>query len=241
MVSKSPFGLLTVCNELFKQGIKTTKKSLKRFLKKLGYSYKRARAKIKKCDREAFEIAKKEIEELKDRVKNDNSSQLYFFDESSFSLTPNIPYGWSLKNETITLDSKRSNSLKVLGFLGLDNKLKSYTTKGIVNSDVVIKVFDDFIENLPKNSNTTIILDNASTHTSKLFKAKLKDWIKKGVTIYFLPPYSPELNRIEILWRFMKYHWINITDYASTQTLEDYIHRVLASYGKGKEFEINFG
>ena len=39
----------------------------------------------------------------------------------------------------------------------------------------------------------------------------------------------------------MKYHWINITDYESTKTLEDYIHRVLASYGKGSEFEINFG
>jgi len=56
-----------------------------------------------------------------------------------------------------------------------------------------------------------------------------------------LPPYTPELNRIEILWRFMKYHWINIADYASTQSLEEYIHQVLASYGKVKGFEINFG
>jgi hypothetical protein len=39
----------------------------------------------------------------------------------------------------------------------------------------------------------------------------------------------------------MKYHWINIPDYASTQTLEDYICRVLASYGKVDGFEINFG
>jgi transposase len=98
-----------------------------------------------------------------------------------------------------------------------------------------------FVANLPKKSTTIVILDNASTHTSKLFQTKIEEWKQKGLILYFLPPYAPELNRIEILWRFMKYHWIKISDYASTQTLKDYIHRVLAFYGKNKEFEINFG
>jgi hypothetical protein len=30
------------------------------------------------------------------------------------------------------------------------------------------------------------------------------DWQAKGLHIHFLSPYSPELNRIEILWRKMK-------------------------------------
>ncbi|CAA6812364.1 MAG: Unknown protein [uncultured Sulfurovum sp.] len=38
----------------------------------------------------------------------------------------------------------------------------------------------------------------------------------------------------------MKYHWIQIKDYASTLTLENYIHLVLANYGTGNKFEINF-
>jgi transposase len=33
---------------------------------------------------------------------------------------------------------------------------------------------------------------------------------KQGVTLYFLPPYSPELNRIEKLWHLMKYTWMNV-------------------------------
>ena len=241
MVSKTPFQLSTVCSQLLERGIKTTKKSLKRFLRSLGYSYKRARAKIMKCDKEAFEIAKQEIEHFKEEVEKDDSLHLYFFDESSFSLSPNIPYGWSQKNETITLEAKRSKALKVLGFLSLDNQLKSYTTTGTIDATFLIAVFDDFVENLPKESTTIVILDNAPTHTSKLFQAKIEEWEKRGLVLYFLPPYAPELNRIEILWKFMKYHWINIPDYASTQTLEDYIHRVLASYGNLEGFEINFG
>jgi hypothetical protein len=189
---------------LLEKGIEVTKKTLKRFLKSLGYSYKRARAKIKKQDDKKFQEAKKEIEHLKGEVAKDDSLNLYFFDESSFSLTPNIPYGWSPKNETIMLEATRSKSLKVLGFLGLDNQLKSYTTMGTIDALFVISIFDDFVEQLPKNTKTIVILDNAPTHTSKLFQAKIEKWKAQGLILYFLPTYSPELNRIEILWRFMK-------------------------------------
>ena len=92
-----------------------SKKSLKRFLKRLGYSYKRARVKITKFDRETFDKAEEEIEYLKEETTKNKNAELYFFDENSFSLTPNIPYGWSLKNETILLEGTRFKSLKALG------------------------------------------------------------------------------------------------------------------------------
>ena len=214
---------------------------MKKFLKKIGYSYKRARKSITKCDKEAFVKAQEEILLLTKEISEDKNQNLYFFDESSFSLTPNVPYGWSPKKETIEIESSRSASLKVLGFLGLDNQLKSYTTYSSVNSDFVIRVFDDFIDNLPKGEKTTVLLDNAPTHTSNLFQDKIQDWKERGLTLYFIPPYSPELNRIEILWRFMKYHWIEIRDYASVNSLKEYTHTVLCSYGVGKSYAINFG
>ena len=186
MVSKNPFQLSTVCSQLLEFGIKTTKKSLKRFLKSLGYSYKRARAKIMKCDKEAFKEAKKEIEHFKEEAEKDNSLHLYFFDESSFSLSPNIPYGWSQKNETITLEAKRSKALKVLGFLGLDNQLKSYTTTGSIDAVFLIKIFDDFVASLPKESTTIVILEGLPLEGTMLqpiplnsFKLKLKSGKKK--------------------------------------------------------------
>ena len=222
-------------------GIEVSKKSLKRFLRKLGYSYKRARASITKQDKDIVEKAKKEIEHFKDEVAKDDKLNLYYFDESSFSLSPNIPYGWSPKNETIMLEATRSKSLKVLGFLSLDNQLKAYTTTGTINSDIIIAIFDDFVENLVEGSRTMVILDNAPTHTSNAFQDKIEEWEKQGLILYFLPTYSPELNRIEILWRFMKYHWIEIKDYASFQSLENYIDDVLAQYGMVNGFEINFG
>ena len=54
----------------------------------------------------------------------------------------------------------------------------------------------------------TVILDNASINKSKA-NAHIINFLKtQGVTLYFLPPYSPELNKIEKLWRLMKRTWM---------------------------------
>ncbi len=46
----------------------------------------------------------------------------------------------------------------------------------------------------------TIILDNATIHHAKGIAHVVRMLQKQGITLYFLPPYSPELNRIEKLW-----------------------------------------
>jgi transposase len=47
-------------------------------------------------------------------------------------------------------------------------------------------------------------LDNGPIHKAKATLALFPEWAAKGLHIHFLSPYSPELNRIEILWRKMK-------------------------------------
>ena len=53
-----------------------------------------------------------------------------------------------------------------------------------------------------------LVMDNASIHTSAIFQDQLPKWEQQGLDIFYLPAYSPELNLIEILWRFMKYEVI---------------------------------
>lgn len=52
---------------------------------------------------------------------------------------------------------------------------------------------------------TVVILDNSPIHRSRMFMAKMKEWEEQDVLIFFLPPHSPELNLIEILWKRIKY------------------------------------
>ncbi|MBO0861095.1 MAG: transposase, partial [Chloracidobacterium sp.] len=53
-------------------------------------------------------------------------------------------------------------------------------------------------------------IDGASTHKSEEFQARLEEWEARGLYIYLLPAYRPELNLIEILWRMIKYDWLPI-------------------------------
>jgi transposase len=108
------------------------------------------------------------------------------------------------------------------------------TTK--VDTQVVIDFFDDFANKIIKN--TVVILDNASIHTSKLFKKQIQKWNKLGLQLLFLPPYSPELNKIEILWKHMKYHHHKINAYLSFENLYKHVENLLNSFGN--KYDINF-
>ena len=82
-------------------------------------------------------------------------------------------------------------------------------------------------------------MDQASVHKSAAIEAKIEDWKARHVEIFWLPPYSPELNLIEILWRFMKYEWIEFEAYESLEKLGQYLEKVLR--GVGENYVINFG
>jgi len=56
-------------------------------------------------------------------------------------------------------------------------------------------------------------------------KEKLAQWEEKGLFLFFLPTYSPHLNPIEILWRFIKYKWLNKKEYNSWNSLKKAIFK----------------
>jgi transposase len=143
----------------------------------------------------------------------------------------------AVKGETIPIESGGGRKrLNVLGFLSREQGLVAYTAEGTVNSDLVIACFDALSATL--NQKTVIVLDNSSFHTSSSFEAKIPEWKSKSLEIFYLPKYSPQLNLIEILWRFMKYEWIEWWAYKGWPYLVKYVETVICGYGT--EYEINF-
>ena len=184
-----------------------------------------------------YEKKKKELQELEAKALT-NEFDICYFDESGFNLTPNLPYAWSTIGKTISIPAKMSKNLNVLGFLNIHKQeLFASCTYDKVDSDVVIEHFNLFANDITKE--TVAVIDNASIHTSHKFKAMLKTWESQGLTIFYLPPYSPQLNPIEQLWKFMKYYWIEFDAYKSTKHMQDYVEKVIIEYGTN--FEINFG
>jgi transposase len=142
---------------------------------------------------------------------------LRYVDETGFCLKPYVPYAWQEKGEQITVNSQRSKRLNAFGILNRRQELEVFLFESTINSDVVIACIDRFSETIKMK--TVLVVDNASVHTSNVFLEKQAEWEAKGLTIFFLPTYSPELNIIEILWRFIKYQWLEVNAYENWGSL----------------------
>jgi transposase len=196
----------------------------------VGYKWKRARLSLKgKRNQDDFDIKQTQIESLKE-LEDNGYIDLYFGDESHFGLTPNIPYAWQRKDNPILLPAARGKWLNVIGLLSRKKKLFFDIQETTFNTDKMITFMDNFVAQI--NKKTVVILDNCPIHKSKKFMAKLEEWKEKDVYIFFLPPYSPELNLIEILWKRVKYQWIPFNAYLCFQNLKSCITNILANYGE---------
>ena len=168
---------------------------------------------------------------------------VYYFDETGFTTIPCVPYAWQKPSETLCLPSKLSKRLNILGFLNKENDSYFYQQEGSVTSQTVINAFEAFGQRYAEHYAKTqqpcvVILDNASVHTSKAFLAVRENWYRYGVLVHYLPPYSPELNWIEMLWRKIKYEWLSFNAYLSYEHLKNEVLQILNKVGK--EYTITF-
>jgi transposase len=179
---------------------------------------------------------------LKTLAKSDKIN-LYYFDESGFSTLPSVPYAWQPVGTTRELPSFYSKRLNLLGFMSHKGQAVIYPTEGSVNTEQVILAFDRFTSNYEAEYRRhqkpcVVTLDNASFHTSKELHKHIDKWGARGVILHYLPPYSPELNLIEILWRKMKYEWLPLSCYSDYANLKVAVLDIIE--GLGSIYQITF-
>jgi hypothetical protein len=73
----------------------------------------------------------------------------------------------------------------------------------------------------------TVALDNYGVHHSKPVKAALPKLAAIGIAFYYLPPYSPKLNRIEPEWHALKYDRLQDRSFATGPALKDAVEAAL--------------
>ena len=154
---------------------------------------------------------------------------LGYCDEAGFALAHPNRSAWTPVGECHTCDAVRGKRLNVVGALLSSGEL--FTVK--LWETMTGLLFAGFLGLLMQHVGKplVLILDNASVHTSKEIQPLLKVLERQGLTLYFLPAYSPELNRIEKLWHKMKYEWMAFTA-RSAKTIEADVDEILAGFGE---------
>lgn len=178
-----------------------------------------------------------------ERLEQAGRCQVLFGDESGFCLAPCLPYLWQRKGQaSVGLPVQaHSRRLSVFGLLRKsDGRLWHFPTTERLTARHVV----DSIESLlpeggaPMERPTVLVLDNAGVHRAKAVREKRKEWRRRGLRLLFLPPYSPHLNAIEVLWRSVKYRWLPTDAYRDFPALCHSVLRVLDQVGS--QYRINF-
>jgi len=171
-----------------------------KLLHRLGFSYKKPKIIPGKADIEKQAEFLKKYREIKSKLKEND--QVYFVDSTHPTHNTRASYGWILKgneNDKFVKTNSGRDRINLNGALNLKNHSAIVLSEKTINKFATIKLLNRLCRK-HKTGKIHLVLDNASHHHAKIVKL----WIKKHrrFKLDFLPPYSPNLNLIERLWRF---------------------------------------
>lgn len=209
-------------------GKRISRSTLRRLARKARLRWKRFRKSVKHLrDPEAFQRAKQELAELTAM----EGVNVAYFDEATFSLTATVPYGWQPIGERTRIElSGKRQAIHVLAVETESHRTTAYIHRGSIDGESVIACIDDFAKHIRKL--TVLVLDNASVHTCKKLLERLGDWESRGLILYPLPSYSPELNLIEHRWKNVKYTQLPAVAWKGLKALGEHLTAIFSNTGR---------
>jgi transposase len=190
-----------VCAYVFKKfKVKYSTKGMTNLLGRMGFVYKKPKAIPGKADRKEQEKFIQKYRKLKrEKQKQD---KIYFVDGAHPLHNPILQYGWIKSGEEKYIETNTGrNRLNINGAYNVEGKKVIAREDESINAQSTIKLLLQLLSIQPKGK-LYVILDNARYYRSEL----VKDFLKKNsrIKFIFLPPYSPNLNLIERIWKFVK-------------------------------------
>jgi transposase len=216
------------------RGIAIGPRQVRRYLKRMGARYRRTASTLKhKQDPVKAERARKVLANLKARAAA-GRLRLYYLDECGFS--PTLPTGssWALPGERKLVEyeapqGRRVNAMAAYRPYGRSPRLDVFTAERTWDGYDLL----GFLGALPwSKAPRVVVLDNAGLHTGRVVREAMRRLARRGIYLHFLPPYSPELNEIEPVFRQVKYHEMPQRSHATRLGLREAVEAGFTGYGR---------
>jgi transposase len=219
---------------LAERGIAMGARQVRRHLKRLGARYRRTAPTLKhKRDAAKAERAGRILGDLKAKAAA-GKLVLYYLDECGFSPTLPVGYSWGLPRQRKLVryeapQGRRVNALAAYRPFGRSPRLEVFTAERTWDSYDLL----GFLKALPWSKvPRVVVLDNASIHTSQVVRRARHRLTTMGIYLYFLPPYSPELNQAEPVFRQVKHQEIPQRSSTSRSELREAVVLGFSNYGR---------
>ena len=151
---------------------------------------------------------------------------LAFVDECGFSPSQPVNYSWTPAGQRkyVPYENPQRRRINVMTAMIADSQTGSLVWTKLARSFTS----DDFMrflrETLPRGPRmTVVVMDNYSIHRSRVVREARRGLRRAGLALYYLPPYSPELNDIEGVFGAIKHHDMPERSYGSLDELGEAI------------------
>jgi transposase len=183
-----------------KYAFKYTLSGMTKWLKSHGFSYKKPVAQPAKADSAKQSEFIEEYKVLREQAAL-SDEPIVFIDAVHPTMATKIECGWIKKGVAkIVAQIASRTRVNVIGGIDLNGMKVVNNTVETVNSEAVLSFFDDLKAAYPSKKTIHVILDQSGYHRSHAVNAGAA---LRGIKLHFLPPYSPNLNPIERLWKVM--------------------------------------
>ena len=180
-------------------GVKFTVSGMTKWLTRNGFSYKKPKGTPAKADPEKQAEFIRYYENLLNTLPEDEPVE--FADAVHPTMATKVTYGWIRKGQDKLIATTASRTrINLLGSINLETMDVTIASHETIDSKAMEKHFAALRKKYPKAPRIHQIVDRGSYNIS----AETKEAAEKyGIVLHHLPPYSPNLNPIERLWKVM--------------------------------------
>ena len=204
----------TICAYIEKRwGINYSASGMTNWLHNNGFSYKQPKGTPSKANKVKQEEFHREYIELMEKLPA--NAVVEFADGVHPTMSTKISHGWIRRGYDKLISTTASKTrMNLFGSINLSTMSLTIDSYDTINSDAIEKHFKRLKDKYPAGTKIHMILDQGSYNTSNQTKSAAEE---NGIILHHLPPYSPNLNPIERLWKVMNEYVRNNTYFASTK------------------------
>lgn len=213
-------------------GVEYTSQGVVDLLNRIGFTYKKTTEVPCEADASLQEDFVQDLAEIFSTM--DKNAVVYYADGVHPTHNSRSTYAWIEKGETLEQPTVSGRDR-----VNINGLLNAHDVTDVialdcesVNSESTKQIYQMALEKHPDAPEIYIISDNARYYHNK----ELREWAKETrIKQIFLPPYSPNLNLIERLWKFLRKKVINTGFYRTKEEFRRAIRHFFNNIGLFRE------
>jgi len=173
-----------------------------RILKKLGLSAQKPLYRAYQRDPDKVRIWKEETFPQIRKAAKEAGATIFFEDESGIRTDHHAGTTWGAIGETPVVEATgERKSVNMISAISGRGELHFDLFQGSMTAAGFIEFCERLLDDCP--TPVFLIVDGSSTHTAKVVKEYVARTAGR-LSLFFLPPYSPDLNPDEWVWNYVK-------------------------------------